>query len=267
MGLAANAFPVYGTLPAPHLSIEKPLPMIAAPLFIVRIFPIIERVTRRELTFCMKSPMKARPSRSLVLSLALTFLWLFFVVAGLLQVERYEDRPGKTASAPVRWPENTRVRDAHNGVTLLMVIHPQCPCSRASLAELSQLMARSQGRVSATVLFVQYAGVSKRWVQSSTWRQAAAIPGVRVDSDPNGALAERFSAQTSGQTYLYDRQGRLLFSGGLTGARGHEGDNAGLDAALALARSQVPQRSRTPVFGCPLFPQTPPAEKAQDDRT
>ncbi len=122
-------------------------------------------------------------------------------------------------------------------------------------------MARSQDRVRATVVFVRYAGVSEQWVQSDTWRQAAAIPGIHIVSDQGGALAHRFGAQTSGQTYLYNPAGRLLFSGGLTAARGHEGDSAGLNAALALVRGQTPVQTRTPVFGCSLFPISQPEKK------
>ena len=142
-----------------------------------------------------------------------------------------------------------------------MAVHPQCPCSRASLAELAQLMARSQGRIHATVVFVQYPGVSAQWMQTGTWRQAQAIPGVQVVSDKNGALCRKFGAFTSGQTFLYNGQGRLLFSGGLTSERGHEGDNAGLRAALALLRGTPPTLTRTPVFGCPLFSQSRAEEK------
>ncbi len=122
-------------------------------------------------------------------------------------------------------------------------------------------MARSQGRVHATVVFVQYPGVSARWVRTDTWRQAEAIPGVQVVSDLNGTLSHQFGAFTSGQTYLYDGHGRLLFSGGLTSERGHEGDNAGLSAALAILRGRTPAQTRTPVFGCPLFSPPQAGEK------
>ena len=184
---------------------------------------------------------------------ALCLSWLLLVAAGLRQVQRYENTPGAAALAPPQWPVGAVPAPASDRVALLMIVHPRCPCSRASLAELAQLMAHCRGQVAATVLFVQYAGVSDRWVRSGTWRQASAIPGVRVVCDPDGASARRLGARTSGQTYLYDAQGRLLFSGGLTGARGHEGDNAGLSAALARLRGHSLPLARTSVFGCPLF--------------
>ena len=45
-----------------------------------------------------------------------------------------------------------------------------------------------------------------------------------------------------GQTLLYDAGGTLIFSGGITGSRGHAGDNAG-EAALVALLTQRPGRS------------------------
>src|SRR5712691_5642885 len=60
-------------------------------------------------------------------------------------------------------------------------------------------------------------------------------------------------APTSGQTVLYDSQGRLLFSGGITGSRGHSGDNAGRSSIVSLVNAGVADQKETIVFGCPLF--------------
>lgn len=192
---------------------------------------------------------------------ALSLLWLLGVFYGFRQVQRYNNAPGQAAAAPLSWPHNVALNRALGGATLVMAVHPHCPCTRASLANLAQLMARSQGQLSAVVVFLHYPGVSDSWMQTETWRQAQAIPGVQVVTDTNGVIARRFGALTSGQTCLYDAAGRLRFSGGLTAERGHEGDSGGYRAALALVRGQTPAQTRTPVFGCPLFAGTPTAEK------
>jgi hypothetical protein len=121
------------------------------------------------------------------------------------------------------------------------------------LAELDRLMSASSSHLTADVVFVQYAGVSNQWSKSDNWRQASAIPCVHVMLDPNGILARRLGALTSGQSYLYSPAGRLLFQGGLTGGRGEEGDNAGLSVVSALLAGKTPPRTHTLVFGCPLF--------------
>ena len=71
--------------------------------------------------------------------------------------------------------------------------------------------------------------------------------------DDNGVEARRFHAVTSGQTALYDIEGRLLFSGGITGSRGHSGDNAGRSAIVSLLNTGDAERTETSVFGCPLY--------------
>jgi hypothetical protein len=71
--------------------------------------------------------------------------------------------------------------------------------------------------------------------------------------DHDGVEARRFGAATSGQVILYDARGTLLFSGGITPARGHSGDSTGRDAILALLIDGSSEASETPVFGCSLF--------------
>jgi hypothetical protein len=134
-----------------------------------------------------------------------------------------------------------------------MLAHPHCPCTRASIGELALLMAHSQGRVTAYVLFLKPAGFSDDWEKTDLWHSAASIPGVKVMIDDGGAEARRFHAATSGQTMLYDAEGRLLFSGGITGSRGHAGDNAGRSAIVSLLNTGAAERAETFVFGCRLF--------------
>lgn len=136
-----------------------------------------------------------------------------------------------------------------------MLAHPLCPCTRASLGELSLVMAKAQGRLDAFVLFLKPEGTGKDWEQGELWRAAAAIPGVTVLRDEGGAQAERFGAVTSGQVLFYDAGGTLRFSGGITAARGHAGDNAGRAAVEALLGADAPPREGMAghaVFGCAL---------------
>jgi hypothetical protein len=114
-------------------------------------------------------------------------------------------------------------------------------------------MAQAQGRVSAYVLFLKPTDSSTDWEKTDLWQSAARIPGVNVVADDNGIEARRFHAVTSGQTALYDTDGRLLFSGGITSARGHSGDNAGRSAIVSLLNAGDANRTVTAVFGCPLY--------------
>jgi hypothetical protein len=90
------------------------------------------------------------------------------------------------------------------------------------------------------------------WEKSDTWRKAAAIPGVAVAPDDDGVEARRFGATASGHTVVYDRAGHLLFQGGITSARGHEGGNVGRDRILSLVTRGSADRRDSPTFGCEL---------------
>lgn len=139
--------------------------------------------------------------------------------------------------------------------TLLMFAHPKCSCTMASIEELEQLMARCGDLVHVRVIVFQPTEAAADWADTRLLRRAQSIDGVQVEADLNGALAAQFGARTSGQVFLYDRQGQLLFSGGITGSRGHVGDNAGLDAVIKLLR-EPPVSGAVPikfaVFGCSL---------------
>jgi hypothetical protein len=197
-----------------------------------------------------------RLNKRRIILLAACALWLSVIVAGVGFLWNYESTPGVAASAPGRWPAGSRIVPAADRATLVMLAHPQCPCTRASIGELARLMTQAQGRVTAYVLFVKPPGFSDGWERTDLWASAAAIPGVTVVRDDDGVEAARFGAATSGQTVLYDAAGKLIFSGGITAARGHAGDNAGRTAAVSLLVNNESGQKETPVYGCPLFART-----------
>lgn len=148
-------------------------------------------------------------------------LWGIVVAAGVFEMARYQQTAGDVGYAPPTWPRDTAIARASAGVTVVMFIHPQCPCTRASRSELAEISRSAP----ATVRFV-------------------------VTSDV--AEARRFGARTSGHVVVYDASGELRFSGGITVARGHLGANVGHQIVDALVHGATPHRTTTPVFGCSL---------------
>jgi hypothetical protein len=193
-------------------------------------------------------------------------LWVLAVSIGLSILWSYENAPGVGAAAPSRWPHSSRLQRAPGSATLVMLAHPHCPCTRASIGELARLMAQSQGRLTAYVLFLKPAGFSDDWEKTDLWQSARSIPGVSALIDDNGTEARLFHAATSGQTMLYDVEGRLLFSGGITGSRGHAGDNAGRSAIVSLVNTGEAVRTETFVFGCQLFDENSECQGSIDER-
>jgi hypothetical protein len=182
-----------------------------------------------------------------------TAVWLIAAAAGLAVLWEYENAPGQGATAPRTWPTGTALVRATEQPTLILLAHPQCSCTRASLAELAEALARATVRPKTYVLFLKPEGFSDEWAMSDLWRIAAALPDVTVVRDDAGTEARRFGVSTSGQTLLYDDAGSLLFAGGITGARAHQGDNDGRRSIVALLNRKTPARTATNVFGCSLF--------------
>ena len=192
------------------------------------------------------------PRRTWLVRALATTLWLAVVLTGMTVLARYEGTPGATGEAPQDWPAATRVARGSGRHTIVMLAHPRCPCTRASLAELARLMTGAPREVDVRVLFVKPAGTEDGWEKTDLWRRAAAIPGVTVASDPDGREAARFGATVSGQVVAYDAAGRLVFRGGITGGRGHEGDNVGRTRLASLLKTGEADARQSPVFGCAL---------------
>lgn len=180
--------------------------------------------------------------------------WAAIVCFGLVKLYNYEIAPSTAAGKVAQeWPQRASlVRDEHR-YQLLMFAHPQCPCTQASIGELELIMAKAAGKVNANVVFVQLAHFDEEWVKSNLYKRAENIPGVEVIIDPQAREAKLFGATTSGQVFLYDPQGNLVFAGGITAARGHAGDNAGRSAIEAMLNGKPTKVSRTPFFGCLLY--------------
>jgi hypothetical protein len=188
------------------------------------------------------------------------WMWGAAISAGFCGLWSYASTPGESAAAPVNWPESSVWKRTPGRWTLLMFVHPRCPCTQASIAELERLQAQAAGQIDIRIALFQPGTESPAWDQTSLTRRAAALPAAVVAVDPDGSEARRFHAQTSGETLLYDPAGRLAYHGGITAARGHEGDNPGSDAILALLAGRTAPTS-CPAFGCPLFRSQPSARE------
>ena len=184
-------------------------------------------------------------------------LWLTGVSWGMKQLLDRDSDPGTPAAAPAQWPAASSIARRPGVPTLVLLLHPHCPCTRATLGELSRVVARTRGRFAIELLFVVPKGKPARWAHGDLWRSATELPGAHVTLDPEGLEARHFGAFTSGQALYYDARGRLRFSGGITPGRGNSGDNAGADAVVALATFVEPAFCDTPVFGCPLATPAP----------
>jgi hypothetical protein len=183
--------------------------------------------------------------------------WVGGVAWGLQKIESYSSTPGMAAEVPAKWPGSALVAPQAGRSTLVMFIHPQCSCTRASLEELKIILDSTHGAVSAWVVVLKPSGMNDEWTHSDTWETAHSLSEVTVVMDDNGTEAERFGALTSGHTVLYSSVGKLEFSGGITAARGHVGENSGERSVVSLVATGKADASSHEVYGCGLHDPDP----------
>jgi len=184
--------------------------------------------------------------------MGLSAVWLIAAGWAMKKIETYKMTPGQKASPSFLWPTESEIpRNAHHA-TLVLFIHPHCPCTRATVSELARLMTTLRGRLSASVLFIQPHPFSEEWVKTDLWTEVRRIPGVQTFVDRNGKEAQLFGSYTSGQVFVYAPDGRLMFNGGITPSRGHEGDNLGVRRIISWVQTGHADQAQSAVFGCAL---------------
>jgi len=183
-----------------------------------------------------------------------SLVWLALVCYGFESLLAYGAKPGPQVSPQNKWPGKSTLHRNTDSFTLVMFLHPQCPCSNATVSELALLLAHCRS-IEANVLFIRPKEFAPGWEKTALWTRVSNIPGAHAIVDIDGRERSLFAAETSGQCALYDKDGILRFSGGITGSRGHEGDNRGLSQIEAIADHQDGMGNsitKGPTFGCPL---------------
>jgi hypothetical protein len=185
--------------------------------------------------------------------LAAAMVWIATVAAAYQALRRFETTPGAAANAHLSWPASSRLELAPEW-TLVMLIHPHCSCSRASVQELQAILEGAPA-LRATVLVYRPSDFRRGWERTDVVEAASRLRRTRVVIDEDAREAKLFGGFTSGQTFLYDRNGRLRFSGGITSLRGHAGINRGRIDVIDIVRSRA-TRATHPVFGCAIASKT-----------
>ncbi len=191
-----------------------------------------------------------RGGRALLYGAAL--LWIAAAAGGPLFMFVYESQAAPVSELAPLWPDRAGLARNPDGFSLVIAVHPKCSCTRASVSELNKLMLAWGGRVRAIALVTKPFELPDLWSETDVTARLRAIPNLEVVRDLGGAKASAFGAQSSGQTLLYDAAGRLVFAGGITAFRGHEGPSIGGDALKQLVAGGAAARTRTKVFGCSL---------------
>lgn len=123
-------------------------------------------------------------------------------------------------------------------------------------------------RPQLTIVATLPADATPEWRETDTVRNLLKLPHSSVVWDTDGVIANKFAATTSGTVQLYQPDGQLLYAGGITPSRGHQGDNAGSDALTKLlTRETAIANASLPVFGCRLCLGDPALNAVCDETT
>lgn len=194
--------------------------------------------------------MKRRWLLSAVIA-ASAIVWAATVAAAYQAIRRFESTPGTAAMAPMSWPMRSAIDRSRGEWTLVMLVHPHCSCSRASVKELEAVLEKAPRAVQPYVLVFRPREFAKGWERTDVYTAATRLRRARVIIDHDGREARLFGGFTSGQTFLYDGDGTLRFEGGITSLRGHAGLNSGRAGIIHIANSQSGSGTH-PVFGCAI---------------
>ena len=117
---------------------------------------------------------KIKISRSGAFLVVVGILWASLVIVGFSRLEREEFTPVENVPVATGFPSHSAIPLALDKPTLLLFLHPYCPCSRSSLHELDELLAETQNKVSPIIVFVIPPDIEPGWKQSDLWKSAMA---------------------------------------------------------------------------------------------
>ncbi len=200
----------------------------------------------------MSKPSILRHTAVISLFLIIYTIWIGLLFVGHLVLFEYELTAGPLSDTTRIFPNHSAIPLTHGRQNIILFLHPACPCSEATVDEFHKLMREGEKVSVGKVVFFMPLEKESDWSFLPLVLSAKRIRNVSTYYDTDGSQASLFGATTSGHILIYDGRGVLQFSGGITGSRGHTGDNRNFDVAKNTIIAKNPKFAKTPVFGCSL---------------
>lgn len=187
--------------------------------------------------------------------------WAIAIAAGQCWLLRYERTAGSAGGPPSALSTNDLVPSAEAAISrpfrLLAFVHPHCPCTSATLAELAEFFLAARDKVVVDIYVADFQIPDSPVEDSPNWIAANQLHA-NLHVDRSAKVARSYGCATSGQIVVYRPDGSLVFSGGITSGRGMTGENAGSEMLRRLVSTTEADRAekevmRTEVFGCPIY--------------
>ncbi len=179
-------------------------------------------------------------------------VWCCAIAFGFGLLLHYKGQAGDRGTPPGSWPSGHSLTRSLHRQTLLVFSHPHCPCTRATFRELDRAVSQGVERADVHIIFIGINGLAGSAANTRLATAASQLGFAKIHYD-NGELGKLFHVYTSGHVLLYDMEGDLQFSGGITASRGHEGASLGGGAVTSLLLGIQSKTTTAPAYGCPLF--------------
>lgn len=181
----------------------------------------------------------------------LIFVWIAVCLSILYLLAEYSSLKGVRGINPNKFPVEGNINFIEDKFNLLFFVHPKCPCTLASFNELKKITSRISKPYVTKVIFSIPEGFSNDWAKESRLYKNASFLGEKnLVLDKDEFNSKLFNIKTSGHLLIYNSKRELIYSGGVTGSRAHEGDNLYSDNALKAIETNSSQEGE--VFGCPV---------------
>ena len=181
----------------------------------------------------------------------ITLIWLALFATAYYVLLKYDFKT--TDNKLKTMTQATQLKISEQKPTLIAFLHAKCPCSKASIHEINRLLASHSKELKTIFVFGKEEGLNLDWVkESDLYKEAQQMP-VEIIIDTNNQEAKAFKAQTSGKVFLISPQRKILFQGGVTASRGHEGDNLGINAIQDILNGKEAKVDFQPSFGCLIY--------------
>src|SRR5687767_119806 len=115
------------------------------------------------------------PRKKLVIAM-LVCGWLAASGWGMWRLASYSLASGAQEVPSAQWPPGAATERNPTGFTVVITLHPECPCSEATVEELDGIIAHGAGRLQARLLFVELPGLPPA-EESKLWQRASRIAG------------------------------------------------------------------------------------------
>lgn len=182
------------------------------------------------------------------------------IVVGTWCLTDYSNRPGFAGNvaetfnlgwANSEWSLDQKIDDKKR--SLIFFYHPHCPCTKATIRCLERIFTRFDDQPNFVAVAYCPGTEHDSWIESSLTATLRNVDQSQVVIDRDGKYCMNFGVCTSGHAVVYDDTGRLIFSGGVTPGRGHEGHSRAASDLLNKINGLSGEVSHWPVYGCPII--------------